>query len=287
MHVVRPRWAKYWARYPRVGRRGSVTVCRHRRPNVERCGPARAQPAQPRRHQNALSLQIIPACAFIRCASAGRRLGPQVRSAVPPAHVPKVPSASRPWPVSKAGTRPTGVGTLSAGSSRLIYHADIGFAWLGRVLDEIFARAEPSPGARISQSLKLPQPDTAEMRLDAISTASTRIPRYVYCAGFGLTRADRVLSEIFAEVGSGARGYRHGRDSSGWRGQDAVERRRRDISTKPEVHITHHAWSGAGRTRSGRDIRESRLGCAGDDTGEIPQVDTTKTQPSGAGAIST
>jgi hypothetical protein len=90
---------------PSIGRDipASVTVCRHRTPNLERCGPARPQSHATPRHREALNLQIIPDCAFTRCESAARRLGSQVRSAVRRARVPKVQSTSRPCLSTKPG----------------------------------------------------------------------------------------------------------------------------------------------------------------------------------------
>ena len=55
---------------------------------------------------------------------------------------------------------------------------------------------------------------------------------------------------------------------------------------KSRAHILHRAWFGAGRARSGRDTRESRLGRAGADPAEIPQVGGTKTRPGGVGTAS-
>ena len=74
------------------------------------------------------------------------------------------------------------------------------------MLGEIFARAGPRPKMRSSRSLNLSQSDTAGTQLGAVGTASKPSPRYIYLDGFGLARAERVLSEIFAKsrLGGGA-----------------------------------------------------------------------------------
>ncbi len=163
-----------------VGRSRSADTARQ----ISSAAGLHARPPQPRttrHHLDALSLKIIPDCVFVRWESAARRLGPQVRSVVRPLYacVPKSTECVATLPVNKTATRPSGVRTLSAGSSSLIYYVGIAFSRVGRVLDEIFARAELSPGARISRSLKPSRPDTAKTRLDTVNAPSAQGPRYI------------------------------------------------------------------------------------------------------------